>query len=127
VRPRVVADVSVSSGLTTDLAPADDVSTHISPLANRRTRTLSNGGGGSGPIPSPFSPAAAATAVHGQSEAPSLTPAIERSELLVLLQATGPSLAKVGSASNAELVQIQRVLAGTMAAVTQEMQDRLLR
>jgi hypothetical protein len=102
------------------------VSTHISPLANRRTRTSSNGGGGSGPIPSPFSPAAA-KAVHGQSEAPPSTPAIERSELLALLQATGPSLAKVGSASNAELVQIQRVLAGTMAAVTQEMQDRLLR
>jgi hypothetical protein len=115
-----------SSCLRLGSSPADDVSTHISPLANRRTRTSSSGGG-SGPIPSPFSPAAAATAVHGQSEAPSSTPAIERSELLALLQATGPSLAKVGSASNAELVQIQRVLAGTMAAVTQEMQDRLLR
>lgn len=101
---------------------ADDVSAYASPLANR-TRTLSNSGNGA-QVPTVVSQAS--KGINGHAVAPSTAPA-EPSELLALLHATGPHLSQIGSASNVDLVQIQRLLEGTLAAVSKEMQVRLLR
>lgn len=100
------------------LPVADDVSTHVSPLAHR-TRTSS----GLNSPPPRLLPKDVAAGAGPSSSAASSAP----TDLLALVQSLAPELALVGSTSNADLVQIQRLLAASMASVTQEMQDRLLR
>lgn len=117
---RLLASHSTRERLLTPPHPSpDDISTHISPLADRK-RTLSNS-----QASSHFSQAS--KGLNGHAVAPPSSTSAEPSELLALLQTAGPTLANVDALSNADLVRIQRLLARTMAVVTQEMQDRLLR